>query len=172
MLTCKIFIIKEYLGLRNKSQSITQWNNFENRTIFERVACSWKNTFDIGTQCSKMGVPFCLYNKGLLIVMLRFFWWKSIWFHYSKTQSSLFQSLWFYFSKTQSSLFQSLFARWLQRWCWWWHLILMITFSSLCSKCMLSMSTLPSGNYVIFSAAKTLLTAVLVLQNSPLKTTH
>ena len=31
---------------------ISKGRHFENRIIFERVACSWKNTVDIGTQCT------------------------------------------------------------------------------------------------------------------------
>ena len=41
------FKVYNFLGWRNKSQSISEitlWRNFENRMIFDRVAGSWKNT--------------------------------------------------------------------------------------------------------------------------------
>ena len=39
-------------GTKIKALVITQWNNFENLMIFEQVTFTWKETVDIGTQCT------------------------------------------------------------------------------------------------------------------------
>ena len=102
-LSCKIFRFKkqksEYWWL------ITQWNNFENLTVFEQVACSWKKTFDIGTQCKIHLVSYIkhvsLYHSKWLPRMDRmrllnklFSHWMLYWEHWQTfAQISFFRSL-------------------------------------------------------------------------------
>ena len=49
---------------------ITLWRNFENRMIFERVACSWKNTVDRGETV----YPPNHFKKKITPKKIRYIW--------------------------------------------------------------------------------------------------